>query len=93
MILLENKKNASNFLNFFESWAHPGISYNINLDFSYNKAMARGVTDNVVKLMEQIAILGIQEKIKEYEISDVDIAIDGKTQFNLTFYFSEELIK
>ncbi len=55
--------------------------------------MARGVTDNVVKLMEQIAILGIQEKIKEYEISDVDIAIDGKTQFNLTFYFSEELIK
>lgn len=26
MILLENKKNASNFLNFFESWAHPGIS-------------------------------------------------------------------
>lgn len=36
MILLENKKNASNFLNFFESWAHPGISYNINLDFSYN---------------------------------------------------------
>ena len=93
MILQENKKNASNFLNFFESWAHPGISYNINLDFSYNKAMARGVTDNVVKLMEQIAILGIQEKIKEYEISDVDIAIDGKTQFNLTFYLAEELIK
>jgi predicted nucleotidyltransferase len=54
--------------------------------------MARGVTDNVVKLMEQIAILGNSRKNKRIEISDVDIAIDGKTQFNLTFYFSEELI-
>ncbi|KUK98998.1 MAG: hypothetical protein XE08_0296 [Parcubacteria bacterium 32_520] len=48
---------------------------------------------NAIKLMEQIAILGIQEKIRGYEISDVDIALDGRTQFNLNFYFSEELIK
>ena len=38
--------------------------------------------------MEQIAIWEFR-KIKEYEISDVDIAIDGKTQFNLTFIFQK----
>ena len=40
-------------------------------------------------LVEALKTLGVNAEFN----SRNDIAIDGKTQFNLTFYFSEELIK
>jgi cell division protein FtsB len=93
-VLLDNSPKTSNFLDTFQRWSHPQITYsNIRIESAPRKVSMSGETSTNRNLMEQIAILNNEDSIESYELSSIVIDEVGKTSFNIVLIIRSSLLR
>ena len=93
-VLFENNPKVSNFFTSFQKWTHPKVVYSgFIFDISSRKITMSGSTSGFQNVMQQIAILNIEQTIESYQISNVALAQDNSVNFNLELTVKAEVLK
>jgi len=95
-ILYENNPKTSKFFDAFPTWTHPKISYSgFNLNVQGKTASVSGATSGFRSVMEQIAILEMEQgkTISSFDISNINLSETGAVTFDLNVNLSPDLFK
>lgn len=93
-ILFDNSLKVSNFFKSFESWAHSEIVYSsLKFDSSTRKVSVSGKTKSNKNLMQQISVWSSNETIESYDLSNIVIAVNGETSFDVNLIIKESVFK
>ncbi len=93
-IIFSKHQNFSKIFSFLKDICHPKVQFtDLDLVADDYKISLFGETENFKTLGEQIVILERSEKISDLQISNISLSKEGKVSFNLSFYFSKDLVK
>lgn len=92
--LWKEHKKVSNFFELLKSLTHPKVQFlSLELNTTTREVKLSGKTETLKTLAEQILILKSQEHIENLKANNISLDSEGEVNFNLTFNFSEELIR
>jgi Tfp pilus assembly protein PilN len=92
--ILKEHKHLSEFFNLLKKSTHRKVQFTgLELDTRTLSADLTGKTENFQTLGEQLLILNNREEIKNLEVSNITLSREGTVEFELSFNFSDKLIK
>lgn len=92
--LLSEHKITSNFFEFLKTYCHPKVQFfSLDIDAKIFKASINGKTDDFQTLGEQILIFKESGFVNDLQVSNISLDRKGKVGFELSFMFSEKIIK
>lgn len=93
-ILFESSPKVYGFFTAFQSWTHPKVVYSgFSLDINSRKATMSGSTAGFQNIMQQIAILKVEQSIESYEISNINLGESSEVTFNLDVVMKPDVFK